>query len=192
MNQQSNPQGKGLEPVLDALTASRARLPVPPKCIEQVSSELFTALFVLHSEFHFKPVTGRPYSLYRRDTGSRLSLIEPAEWGDARFGQYVGECVLQPDLTWTLSVDPDAARDATLLKLIESRREAFEQRLDAARTLQGVLPVFDHSLPFYRRVYASVLAHSLGISMRKSGIEGLSYAETIGLLSDKTAEDQGK
>ena len=54
-----NPQGKGLVPVLDSITASRTTVSVPPKHIEQISSELFTSLFVLHSQFQFKPVVGK-------------------------------------------------------------------------------------------------------------------------------------
>ena len=54
-----NPQGKGLVPILDSLVQSRASISVPPKHIEQITSELFTSLFVLHSQFQFKPVIGR-------------------------------------------------------------------------------------------------------------------------------------
>ena len=182
MNRQPNPQGKGLTPVLDSLTQSRTQLSLPAKRVDQISSELFTSLFVLHSDFAFKPVPGRRYCLYRKSERFRLSLITPREWGDARFGQYIGECVLQPDLTWTLHFDAQAARDRELLRLIEARREAFERRLDAAETLDSVLPVFDASLPFYRRVYAAALAHSLGVSMRNSGIHGLSYQQAQALL----------
>jgi hypothetical protein len=111
MNRQPNPQGKGLTPVLDSLTRSRAQRALPAKRVDQISSELFTSLFVLHSDFSFKPVPGRRYCLYRKADRFRLSLIAPQEWGDARFGQYIGECVLQPDLTWTLRFDERAARD---------------------------------------------------------------------------------
>lgn len=190
MTRYPNPQGKGLTPVLDSLTASRTRLSVPPKRVDQVASELFTSLFVLHSDFHFKPVPGKRYCLYRNDAGFRLSLITPAEWGDGRFGQYIGECVLQPDLTWTLRFDARAAQDHQLLALIESKRRAFQQRLAAAETLDSALPVFDGSLPFYRRVFASALAHSLGVSMRKSGIQALSYRQAQALLPDPAVQER--
>jgi hypothetical protein len=177
MKQEPNPQGKGLTPVLDSLKASRTRLSVPPKRVDQISSELFTSLFVLHSQFGFKPVRGRPYWLYRRHETFRLSLIAPHEWGDARFGQYIGECVLREDLTWTLHFDARAAADRQLMALLAGRREAFERSLGKAETLDGALPVFDISLPFYRRVFAAALAHSLSLSMRKSGIHDLSYRQ---------------
>jgi hypothetical protein len=186
MSRNPNPQGKGLAPVLDSLTASRTQLSVPPKRVDQISSELFTSLFVLHSKFNFKPVPGKRYCLYHKANGFRLSLIAPAEWGDGRFGQYIGECVLQPDLTWTLHFDARAAQDQRLLALIESQRSAFEQRLAAAETLDSALPAFDASLPFYRRVFAAALAHSLALSMRKSGIQDLSYRQAQALLPGPT------
>ena len=183
MLKQPNPQGKGLVPVLDSLAASRARVSVPPKHIDQVSSELFTSLFVLHSKFHFKPVVGKPYWLYRRANDSfHLSLINPNEWGGTSFGQCIGECILQKDITWTLTLDKAAAQDTGLIKLIEERRRQLEDALRAADSVDEVLPVYLASLPFYQRVFASAVANSLKQSMQKSGIQGLSYAQAKGLL----------
>lgn len=183
VNKQPNPQGKGLVPVMDSLAASRARIDVPPKQIDQISSELFTSLFVLHSKFQFKPVTGKVYYLYRRHKqGFHLSMIAPQEWGGTGFGQFIGECVLQQDITWTLSLDSDAARDKELLALIETQRRQFETAMRDAETVDDVLPVYLESLPFYQRVFASALANSLKQSMQKSGIQGLSYVQARGLL----------
>ena len=178
-----NPQGKGLVPIMDSLAASRARIDVPPKQIDQISSELFTSLFVLHSKFQFKPVTGKTYYLYRRAAqGFHLSLIAPDEWGGTGFGQYIGECVLQQDISWTLSLDTEAAHDDELLELIDDQRRQFESAMHAAETMDDVLPVYLESLPFYQRVFASALANSLKQSMQKSGIQGLSYSQAKGLL----------
>lgn len=178
-----NPQGKGLVPVLDSLAESRARIAVPPKHIEQISSELFTSLFVLHSKFQFKPVVGKSYWLYRRQDGFYLSLISAQEWGGAGFGQFIGECVLQADITWTLTLDSKAAQDETLMTLIEDRRRQFELALLAADSIDEVLPVYLESLPFYQRVFASALANSIKVSMYKSGIQGLSYDQAKRLLT---------
>lgn len=183
MTKQANPQGKGLVPVMDSLADSRARIDVPPKQIDQISTELFTSLFVLHSRFQFKPVTGRSYWLYQRQDAFYLSLIAPQEWGGSKFGRYVGECVLQQDLTWTLRLDSEAAADAELMRLIEDRRTEFEQALQSAAAIDEVLPVYQAGLPFYQRVFASALANSLKQSMYKSGIQGLSYTQAKGLLS---------
>lgn len=185
MNKQPNPQGKGLVPVMDSLAESRAIISVPPKQIDQISSELFTSLFVLHSKFQFKPVVGKSYWLYRRDNTFYLSLIAPHEWGGSGFGQYVGECVLQKDITWTLELGSQAANDQGLLELIENRRKEFDQALNSADAVEDVLPVYLASLPFYQRVFASALANSLKLSMYKSGIQGLSYNQATGLLTKK-------
>lgn len=172
-----NPQGKGLVPVLADLAASRSIISPPPKFMEQISNELFTSLFVLHSRFHFKPVVNKPYWLYRRGNLFQLSMISPREWGGACFGQYVGECVLQADVTWSLALDAVAARDQELMAMIEARRREFEQVLDDVDEVGQALPFYLEGLPFYQRVFASALANSLGISMVKSGIHALNYRQ---------------
>lgn len=173
----ANPQGKGLVPVLESLANSRALITVPAKHIEQISSELFTSLFILHSQFQFKPVVGKQYWLYLRDHKFHLSLISPQEWGGTSFGACIGECVLQQDITWTLTLDNMAASDERLMTLIESRRAEFEQDLNSVDAIEHVLPFYLERLPFYQRVYAAALASSLKGSMIKSGIQGLSYVQ---------------
>lgn len=184
MNKNPNPQGKGLVPLLDSISASRTQLSVPAKQIEQISSELFTSLFVLHSKFQFKPVVGKSYWLYRKQNAFQLSLISPQEWGGTKPGQYVGECVLQNDVTWTLNLDDNARQDRELLGIIEQQRRQFDEKLRSAQSIDSVLPVFIGTLPFYPRLFASALAHSLGKSMVKAGISGLSYKQAKGLLTD--------
>lgn len=183
MKKNPNPQGKGLVPVLESLTGSRTLVSVVPKHINQISSELFTSLFVLNSYFQFKPVLGKRYWLYQRNDQFQLSLISPEEWGGNKFGLFVGECVLQQDVTWTLSLDTTAANNKTLMQLIESKRHDFEQALTTAESVDSVLPFYLESLPFYQRVFAAALANSLSGSMLKSGIQGLSYAQAQKTLS---------
>lgn len=178
-----NPQGKGLTPVLDSLVSSRTRLNVPPKRIEQVATELFTSLFVLESSFRFKPVVAKPYWLYRKSGEFRLSPIAPHEWSEQSAGQAIAECILQADLTWTLTLSDAAAGDNELLAEIEARRQQFEARLEQAEKVDDLLPVFEQKLPFYQRVFASALANSLKVSMQKSGTLGLNYDEARGLLA---------
>ena len=79
MDKKANPQGKGLVPVMDSLSASRPVVPIPPKQFEQICNELFTSLFILNSKFHFKPVVGKKYWLYRDGKEFKLSLISPAD-----------------------------------------------------------------------------------------------------------------
>lgn len=186
MNKQANPQGKGLVPVLESLAQSRALVPALPKHIEQISRELFTSLFILHSQFQFKPIVGQSYWLYRRNSIFRLSLISPKEWGvdhAASFGQYIGECVLQKDITWTLKLDEQAANDAELMQYIENKGKEFEQALQSADSLDEAMPFYLDALPFYQRVFASALANSLQASLQKSGIQGLNYEQAQKQLS---------
>jgi hypothetical protein len=183
MKEAPNPQGKGLVPVMASLDESRPMVPVPAKDIEQISNELFTSMFVLESEFSFRPVVNKAYWLYRRGKRFRLSLVGPAEWGGgAPIGDYVGECVLHPDMTWSLSLCPAAAADAHLIGLIAARREAMQDKLQAAHRIEDVLPVFEAELPFYQRVFAAGLARSLGASLQLGGIAGLSYQAARKLL----------
>lgn len=178
-----NPQGKGLVPVLESLAQSQALVRAVPKQINQISSELFTSLFVLHSQFQFKPIVGKSYWLYWRDKKFQLSLISPQEWGESPLGMYVGECVMQSDITWSLSLDEMAAQNDTLMLQIKSKQAEFEQALKNAETVDNVLPFYLAGLPFYQRVFASALANSLKSSMVLSGIQGLSYSEAQKCLS---------
>ena len=179
----ANPQGKGLVPVLESLAESRALVSIVPKHIKQISSELFTSLFVLHSQFQFKPVVGQHYWLYQRDEKFKLSLISPVEWGGSDFGLFVGECVLQQDITWTLTLDNNAANNEALMKHIEFKRCEFEDALGSADSVDSILPFYLDGLLFYQRVYASALANSLKQSMVMSGIQGLSYSQAQKCLS---------
>jgi hypothetical protein len=178
-----NPQGKGLSPVLEGLSQSRPRIVVPPKQIDQISSELFTSLFVLKSKFQFRPVAGKPYWLYRIEDEFKLLMTPPGQWSSGHPGQYIGECVLQEDATWTLTLDEQAAEDASLLDLIEEERRRLEQSLEEADNVEDAMPRYIASMPFYCRLLAYGLGSSLRQSMRASGINALSYEEAKGLLT---------
>ena len=181
-----NPQGKGLTPVLQFIEQTRAAVHVPPKQIDQVSGELFTSLFVLKSEFLFKPVISKSYWLYR--TGNKLKLfqISPHQWTAGYPGKFIGECILQEDITWTLELDDDAAEDESLIRLIAEQRQQLQQSLEEAEKLEDALPVYVTSLPFYRRVMAFGLAASLRLSMEAAGINQLSYYEAKALLTNNS------
>lgn len=182
-NRNPNPQGKGLSPVLEGLLQSRAHIPLPPKQIDQITSELFTSLFVLNSDFNFRPVIGKSYWLYRVDGRFRLYLMSPAEWSAGHPGQFIGECVMQEDITWTLTLDETAARDSALLEHIESERRRLEESLENSQTVADAMPVYVQSMPFYARLLAYGLGSSLRVSMEAAGINALSYDEARGLLS---------
>jgi Protein of unknown function (DUF2452) len=170
-----NPQGKGLVPVLESLMQTRKNLAVPAKDILQIANELFTSLFVLNSQIKFKPVVGRTYWLYRKDGIYGLSLIAPEQWSPSHYGQFIGACELQPDLTWTLELSGQCRGDLALMAEITQQWERFDEKLNTAEHIDDLLPVYIATLPFYSRVLASALAHSLGQSMQKGGISGLSF-----------------
>lgn len=178
-----NPQGKGLVPVLAALSAASYRSVALPKQIGQVASELFTSMFVLESSFGFKPVQGRLYWLYRHNKRYKLSLLSPQQWSAAISGEVIGQCMLHEDLTWTLELSDEAVNDPEFMDYIAERRRLFGEALQRADSVDDLLPVFQQSLPFYQRVFASAMAGSLGRSMQLSGIKGLSYEQAAGLLA---------
>ena len=184
MNNNPNPQGKGLVPLLNAVASSRVKITIPPKQIDQIAGELFTSMFVLGSEFAFKPVAGKEYYLYRKDSRFRLSLVGPDQWPGDLFGQFIGMCRLEKDITWTLEIDERAAQDQVLNQYIQGKKRSFDKAVEKAEQLGDILPVYCASLPYYQRLFASALANSLGISMQLSGIKGLTYAEAKGLLED--------
>lgn len=193
MSKNPNPQGKGNLPVLAALTESRrAVATVPPKRVEQVSTELFTSLFVLASDFRFRPVPGRPYWMYRKPGRFWLALSPPEQVSEDVYGRYIGRCELQPDMTWTLELSEAAAADPEFLALLEARRAQLDSELEGVGTLDEILPKFRGEMPFYQRVFAYALAHSLGISMDRSGIRDLTYEQALGALTYDGDEHDGE
>lgn len=191
MSKNPNPQGKGGSLVLATLNEQRAGgMTVPPKQIDQVSTELFTSLFVLESEFKFKPVPGKRYFLYRKPAHFWLALTPPRMMSEAVAGRFIGTCVLQNDMTWTLELDDAVAADRDFMAYLEQKRAAFEEKLERAETVDDVLPVYQRGFDFYRRASAFAVAHSLTRSMTQSGISGLSYDEARGLLSNARNRDE--
>ncbi len=187
MSKNPNPQGKGQVPVLAELAQGRsAAARVAPKRIEQVSTELFTSLFILESEFRFRPVVGRPYWLYQKEDHFRLSIIPPHGWDSRISGRYIGECELQPDMTWTLQLAEEVAEDEAFLAFLEDKRKALESELAEAERVEDALPRFKANFPFYQRVFAYALSSSLDASMDRSGIKGLSYEEARAQLTDQS------
>lgn len=175
--QSPNPQGKGLLPVLDALYTVTRGLNVPAKPLNRIVDELFTSLFVLSSAIKFKPVLGQCYWLYRKPDGYRLSLIAPEQWPETQSGLYVGQCELQNDLTWSLDLSDRCLGNSVLMLEIARQREDFDRQLQVFDCIEEALPSYSETLPFYARVLASGLACSLGQSMYKRGIKGLSYSQ---------------
>lgn len=176
MSIKPNPQGKGVSPLLAVIEQQDGALRVSePKDATRVATELFTAVFILESEFDFQPTIGRPHWLYRKDGRFRLHLTPPDAWHPAIAGHYIGECWLHEDMSWSLQLDADAAADTELQETLRQRRRRFERELEQADTLRSALPHHRADLGFYRRVYAYALSRSLEASMQQTGIAALSY-----------------
>ncbi|MGR8929628.1 MAG: DUF2452 domain-containing protein [Gammaproteobacteria bacterium] len=178
----ANPQGKGSVAVLDSLQQAKKYLQVSAKNIQQISSDLFTSLFILNSQIRFKPTVKRVYWLYLKNNQYRLSLIAPEQWQPARSGRFIGACEMQTDLTWTLELSDDCANDQAFILEIAYRRRQLEEKMQQAEKIDDVLPVYLETLPFYSRVLASALAYSLKRSMQQSGIDGLSFHQAKRML----------
>jgi hypothetical protein len=174
-----NPQGKGLRPVLDSLNEFKRSCCVQRKHISQISTELFTSLLILESQIRFKPVLEKPYWLYHKNGQFHLSLIHPQQWSYLQAGDYIGECQLHADLTWSLALADAVLNNPELMATFSQRRAQFCEQLAAAEQLQDTLPVYVSSFSYYSRVLASGLAHSLGSSMQLSGIAELPYVDAL-------------
>ena len=170
-----NPQGKGLRPVLDALIEAKQHCVVQHKQIHQISAELFTSLLILESQIRFKPVFEKPYWLYQKNGQYHLSLIHPQQWSYQQAGDYVGECQLHTDLTWSLELSDETLNNPRLMAHFQQRRTQFDEQLATAVKFQDALPRYVSSFSYYSRVMASGLAHSLGASMQLGGIAELPY-----------------
>lgn len=167
---QPNPQGKGLSTISGLLATINQQSSAPAKHIHQITDELFTSMFILHSSFKFKPVVGKSYWLYKSQNSFRLSLISPDEWKNSSFGKFIGRCELHLDITWSLELSEQSANDKAFLEFIEKKRLELEHHIQHTDRLIDILPGYQQHLPFYQRAYASALTHSLSISMHKSGI----------------------
>ena len=176
MQPKANPQGKGLSPIASLLAEFPAQY-IPAKSVSQIADELFTSMFVLNSDFAFKPVIGNSYWLYQKQGRFRLSLISPEEWSEQVYGLCIGCCRLHEDASWTIELTQQVAADESFILFLQSRREQFEKDLHNADNIEKALPGYVGKLPYYQRMLTTVLTYSLKTSMIKSGIAKLSYQQ---------------
>ncbi|NNJ92886.1 MAG: DUF2452 domain-containing protein [Gammaproteobacteria bacterium] len=181
---QPNPQGKGLSPISGFLTTVNQQTLAPAKPIHQITDELFTSMFILHSTFKFKPVIGKSYWLYQSQNSFKLSLIRPDEWKGNSFGNFIGRCELHQDITWSLELSEQASSNQDFLQFIGNKKSELEHRIQQTDRLIDILPGYQQQLPFYQRAFTSALTHSLSVSMYKSGI-ALVNQETAQLANIK-------
>jgi hypothetical protein len=156
-----NPQGKGLVPVLDDWQRARPA-GLSRKEPDELLLDWFVSTLVLSAQFSFRPVVGQFYYLYFRKGGWRLSLIAPEEWSHEGFGECIGRCVLQPDMTWQVQPDRDLVQRPALSRLLGDLATQFTESLAGDERLGERLPGYRRELPYHQRM----LATALGVSLR--------------------------
>ena len=179
----SNPQGKGLSTVLDALVDSQVKTSLPPKNIDQVSSELFTSLFVLNTNFEFRPVVGNSYWLYHTSNKFKLFSTAPHDWACGQPGIFIGECVLRYDITWTIQLNQEISQQEWFISYMEEQKNHLQKSLENSASLEEAMPYYIKQMSYYSRLLAYGLGTSLNTSMQKSGINALHYDQAKMLLS---------
>ena len=164
-----NPEGKGTHAFLADWHATTPR-GVAAKPQRQVLVELFTSMLVLSAGFKYQPVAGASNYLYWIDGQWSLSLVAPWEWSDARRAGFVGTCVLQRDMTWTIDPSGRLHEDGPVAGAVRGFFEGFVRMLDADLTLEEILPTYVARLPYYQRLHASAMSRSLAIRCRSSSV----------------------
>lgn len=157
---EGNPEGKGVQVFLDDWRATEPR-DVVAKPHRQVLAELFTSMLVLSASFKYRPVQGRQNYLYWVDGQWSLSLIAPYEWSETRREGFVGTCVLQRDMTWTIVPSDRLSEGSALCAAIRRFAEAFVGMFDTDLTIEEILPFYAGRLPYYQRLHASALSRSV-------------------------------
>jgi hypothetical protein len=155
-----NPEGKGLNGfLLDWYRTEPRGVVVKPQ--RQVLAEFFTSMLVLSAHFKYRPATGVPNYLYFIDGRWTLSLISPDEWSAEHQNGFVGVCVLQKDMTWTIEPSALLGEDNAVSDAVGRFYDAFADTLDTDLTLEEILPFYTRRLRYYQRLYASALSRSM-------------------------------
>lgn len=174
-----NPQGKGQVVLLKDLEAQELEIPIQAKSAQEVSDDLFTALFILHSDCAFQAKAGQTYHLYRLEGRYKLLLIPPEGWYSGPPGDHWASCRFHEDLTWSLELSEKAQNCESFQNEVKQARVDFENQLEKSEQLEDALPYFSQNLDYHQRVLAYGLAKSLQTSMDLEGISKLTYREAL-------------
>jgi hypothetical protein len=159
-----NPEGKGSNGFLLDWYRSQPR-GVVAKPRRQLLAEFFTSMLVLSAAFKFRPIVGARNYLYWINDEWSLSLIAPDEWSQERRAGFVGTCILQSDMTWTIDPSDLLAEDNPVSDAMGRFYDAFAETLDTDLTLEEILPFYVGRIPYYQRLYASALSRSMRASV---------------------------
>ena len=173
-----NPEGKGLSALLVDWQRSEPRA-VAAKPRHQVLAELFTSMLVLSATFRFRPSVGTANYLYWKDGAWSLSLVSPDEWSAEKRGGFVGTCILQPDMTWTIAPSDRLADDTPVADAVGRFYDAFAGSLDTDLALDEILPFHVARLGYYPRLYASALSRSVRASVAMASETAVSGREWL-------------
>ena len=155
-----NPEGKGANGFLLDWYRSEPR-GVVAKPRRQVLAELFTSLLVLSAAFKYRPAIGTNNYLYWIKDEWRLSLIAPDEWSTERRAGFAGTCVLQRDMTWTITPSTLLSEDHPVSAALGRFYDGFAEKLDSDLALEEILPFYVGKFPYYQRLYANALSRSV-------------------------------
>ncbi|MDH3441704.1 MAG: hypothetical protein OEM63_13175 [Gammaproteobacteria bacterium] len=155
-----NPEGKGLDGFLLDWYRTEPR-GVVAKPQRQVLAEFFTSMLVLSAKFKYEPAIGVSNYLYWINGQWSLSLIGPHEWTDERRAGFVGRCILQRDMTWTIEPSGLLMEDNPVTDAVGRFYDAFNEMLDTDLTLEEILPFYAGKMHYYPRLYASALSRSI-------------------------------
>ena len=172
-----NPQGKGQVAILKALSEHESGFVPRPKNLKEVSRELFSSLFVLHSDCKFQAVPNQTYWLYCLKGRYKLMLLGPEEWAVSPPGEFWAKCHLEKDLTWSVFFSDAATANEDFQRETFLAQQRFEKELELCEQLKQALPTYVEKLSYHQRVLAYGLSRSLQASMELSGIAELSHAE---------------
>lgn len=156
----ANPDGKGLNGLMLDWNQSAAR-GVTAKPRHQVLAEFFTSMLVLSSAFKYRPAVGAANYLYWFNGEWCLSLIAPEEWSVERHAGFAGTCVLQRDMTWTITPSALLTENNPVTDALGRFYDAFAEMLNTDLTLEEILPFYVRDLPYYQRLFASGLSRSV-------------------------------
>ncbi len=155
-----NPDGKGANGfMLDWYRTEPRGLVAKPQ--RQVLAEFFTSMLVLSAKFKYKPAEGVSNYLYLVGDDWMLSLIAPEQWSDERRRGFVGTCVLQHDMTWTIDPSERLSEDGPVADAVRRFFDAFAEKMDTDLTLEEILPYCVQKLPYYQRLFANALSRSI-------------------------------
>ena len=163
-----NPEGKGLNGFLLDWYRSEPRA-VTAKPQRQLLAEYFTSMLILSARFKYKPAIGVENFLYFVDDQWSLSLISPVQWSAERRRGFVGSCILQQDMTWTITPAELLGDDNSVADALGRFYDAFAESLDTDMTLEEILPFYAEKLPYYQRLYANALSRSIRTTVTLGG-----------------------